>query len=182
MSRSIVLKQTDEFQYILVKIDKEECEEIQALMRLKATESDKYPFINDVEGCAHVTEVTNALLEPYISLFKEWSFKHEDYPNRITKLKEYTCYANPNKKPLPNQIIHEDRTSAFECACKCIGAEYFYIEKRPYIPLGRGIYPQFKIATNHPLTIERLNDYLNAQNHDTNNNNNSEVHPEGKNE
>lgn len=178
MSRTIVLKQTNEFQYILHKITKEECEEIQALMRLKATESDKYPFINDVEGCAHVTEVTNAVLEPYITVFKAWVFKHEDYPNRITKFKEYTCYANPNKVPLQNQIVHEDRTSSFECACNCIGAKYFYILKVKYLSIIARMVPYVNQLDQGHYKFQALNKNVDG----TNSDNNSEVYPESKNE
>lgn len=174
-TKSIILKSTEEFNYVLVAITKEECEEIQALMRLKATESDKYPFINDVEGCAHVSDVTENVLKPYISEYNKYKHKKDLTHNHI-EITEFTCYANlkrPTNSASLTNIIHEDRVSSFKCACSCLGAKYFYIQKAN------------KLYSN--LTREKLDDIINdlkpnIENESTNNDNNTEVRSEDQSE
>jgi hypothetical protein len=187
MNRQLILKQTEEFQYILIKISREECEEVQALMRLEATESDKYPFIQNIEGCAHISKVTESQLIPYIPIYNKWRIRNEDFPLRATYTNEFQCYGSTGRdfKTLSSPIIiHEDRLSAFKCACTSIRAEYFYIEKRTYIPLGEGIL--YAIKEHTPLTYKSLKECydeleklkLNNDQNGTNNNNDSAIRPE----
>lgn len=168
MNRQIILKQTDEFQYILTKITREECEEIQALMRLNVDESDKYPNIHRIEGCSHISKVTESQLSPYIPIYNIWKERNENYPSIIHYTNEFQCYANTKRNPKlfsSNVIIHEDRIGALKCACNCIGAEYFYIEK-----LNGKLIDQSQYQ-NEP-NIQQIS--ING----TNNNNDSAIHPE----
>lgn len=172
MSRQIILKQTDEFRYILTKITKEECEEIQALMRLNADESDKYPNIQRIEGCAHISKVTESQLSPYIPIYNIWKERNENYPSIIHYTNEFQCYANANRNPKlfsSNVIIHEDRIGALKCACNCIGAEYFYIEK---IIFKGELYFIDQSEYQTKPNIQQIS--ING----TNNNNNPAIHPE----
>lgn len=132
--RTVILKKAIDFEYARVGITKEECEEIQALMRLKVEDSEQYPFITDVEGAGHVSEVTESILKEYITEYHTWKIKNENN-NRTTDLVEFTCYSRKDRNPYKfssNVIIHEDRLSAFRGACMGINAHYFYIVKRSF--------------------------------------------------
>lgn len=196
MNRQIILKQTDEFQYVLTKITREECEEIQALMRLNAEESDKYPNIHRIEGCAHISKVTESQLSPYIPIHNIWKERNENYPSIIHYTNEFQCYANANRNPKlfsSNVIIHEDRIGALKCACNCIGAEYFYIEKKTnWIKKEEENFKK-QIEEEGRSIVQRMAPYVNYlneshyklqielnknKNNGTNNNNNSSIHPE----
>lgn len=121
----MILKTDNEYQYSLHKISKSDCEEIEALIKLRADESDKYPFINNIEGCGHINEPTDKILAPYIDIFNVW----KEGKNEII---EFKCYANPKRDPRKydgKSIIHEDRVSSFKCACACLNLQYFYILK-----------------------------------------------------
>ena len=130
--KTIILKKTKDFEYTLTGINREEYEEIEALMKMDATESDKYPFIADIYGCAHVSEVTEAILKEFITIHKVWTIKHE-YSRFTTELIEFTCYVNRDRNPnvfSSNVIIHEDRLSALKCALSSLNTSYFYIIKK----------------------------------------------------
>lgn len=142
--RTVILKKTNDFEYVLVSITKEECEEIQALMRLKVEDSEQYPFIANVEGAGHVSEITETILKEYVTKYHTWKIKNENN-NRTTDLVEFTCYNRKDRNPYifsSNVIIHEDRLSAFRGACMCINAHYFYILKRSfkYASLTKEVY------------------------------------------
>lgn len=181
-NKTVILKKTKDFNYILVKITREECEEIQALMTLKADESDKYPFIQNVEGCAHVTQVTEGILREYISEYHTWKVWKEN-SERDTQIVEYTCYANTTRNPLifsSNVIIHEDRMSAFKCACLCLNAQYFYIVKELNceLPVEGNVY-----GTSGNMSPEDIKEMIEIftnpiKDESTDNSGNSEVHSE----
>lgn len=170
--RSILLKQELGFDYLLYQATQNEALEIEALCRLEAKENEYYPFIEKVQLCAHISEISEGDIKSYVPLYYEW-VERSLTSNRTTEYKEYICYANKNRNPLKfscNVRIHEDRVSSFKCALQCLNAEYFYILKEPVI------YPSF--------TQEKLSEVIDdiiytkpTQDEPTNNNNNTEVCP-----
>ncbi len=140
-NRTLILKKTDEFAYFLTAISKEECEEIQALMRMNAEESDKYPLIANFEACAHISEVTEAILKHYVPVYHKWNVQNEvTLRYKDEQVTEYVCYAKQDRNPnvfSSNVRIHEDRISAFKGACMSLNTEFFYIERKPYLVIER---------------------------------------------
>lgn len=190
-NNEIILKKTQESEYILGGITKETCEEIQALMRLKEEESDKYPFIKDIECCGHASEITEHLLKPYTVLYNTWNLKYSQFSEhqfiaksgvkRDLEITEYRCYATKDRnhsKFTGNVIIHEDRMSSFNCALACVRSKFFYIRKISLdtISLGEGLIPHIIGATYKPLTEELINDlYKHKEDESTDKNRDTEI-------
>ncbi len=121
--------------YLLVKSNKEEINEIQELINNLKKSNEKYPFLDDIIIGGNINEITNNDIKDFMSLkvihktLHLIESKNESHWHTIIT-NEYECYVGNSSNIYSNTIIHEDALSSFKCACQTKNIEYFYILKQ----------------------------------------------------
>lgn len=172
MNKTLILKKTKDFDYVLVKITQDECKEIEELCKKGVEYDEKYSFISEFIMCGHISEPTEKDLENLIPIYRTWIDRTET--GRGIENIEYFCYAKPNRNPnifSSNVRIHEDRLSAFKGVYLSMNCQYFYIRKQPVLWIG-----EFQSMRMEMIDMSETN--TKEDEHTTNNSNDSEVRSE----